>query len=293
MNGERLPLNVTTHGLDPGPGVEVFVLLHGYGASSFSWRHWVPHLAGRGHVVLVDLKGFGAAPRPDDGRYAPSDQAELVHRLLAQRGLTAVTLIGHSMGGGVALITAIRLIDEGAGRLRRLVIVAGAAYRQRLPPFMLLARFRRQSLAALRALGPRIVAGQVLRSIVYDAGTVTTDQVEGYAAPLGDPETHRVLIDTALQLLPHDLDAITARYRDIDVPTLLLWGSHDRVVPLAVARRLAREIPRARVKIVRRCGHLPAEEWPDATAAELLAFVDRSASSLSTAVPPRHLEEQV
>ena len=145
MTGEGLPLNVTTLGLAPGPGVEIFVLLHGYGASSFSWRHWVPHLAARGHVLLVDLKGFGAAPRPDDGRYAPSDQAELVHRLLVQRELTAVTLVGHSLGGGVALITALRLIDESASRLRRLVIVAGAAYQQRLPPFMLLARFRRQS----------------------------------------------------------------------------------------------------------------------------------------------------
>jgi pimeloyl-ACP methyl ester carboxylesterase len=292
VRGEALPLSVTTDGLDPGPGVEVFVLLHGYGASSFSWRRWVPHLTGRGHVLLVDLKGFGAAPRPDDGRYAPTDQAELVHRLLAQRGLTGVTLIGHSMGGGVALITALRLIDEGAGRLRRLVIVGGAAYRQRMPPFMLLARFRRQSMAALRVLGPRIVAGQVLRSIVYDAGSVTADQIEGYAVGLSGPEAHRVLIDTALQLLPDDLDAITARYREIDVPTLLMWGSHDRVVPRAVARRLARELPRARMRIVPRCGHLPAEEWPASTAAELLAFVDRTAPSLSAVPHPRHLEEQ-
>ncbi len=292
MKGDSLPLNVTTLGLDPRPGVEVFVLLHGYGASSFSWRRWVPHLTGRGHVVLIDLKGFGGAPRPDDGRYAPSDQAELVHRLLEQRRLTAVTLIGHSMGGGIALLTALRLIDESTGRLRRLVVVAGAAYRQRMPPFMLLARFRRQSSAALRALGPKIVAGQVLRSIVYDAGTVTAAQIEGYAAHLRSPEAHRVLIDTALQLLPPDLEAITARYREIDVPTLLIWGSHDRVVPLAVARRLARDIPRTRLRIIRRCGHLPAEEWPESTAAELLAFVDQTAASLSASVPGRQLEEQ-
>ena len=59
---DALPLGVERHGPEPGPGTDTFVLLHGFGGSRFTWRHWTPELARRGHVVEVDLKGFGSAP---------------------------------------------------------------------------------------------------------------------------------------------------------------------------------------------------------------------------------------
>ena len=288
MTSPDLPVHVQVLGSSAPPHAEVFVLLHGYGASSFSWRHWVPGLVARGRVILIDLKGFGSAPAPDDGRYGPADQAELVHEVLRRLDLVGVTIIGHSMGGGVALFTAIRLLDEGRDRLRRLVLVAGAAYRQPTPPFMLLARFRRLSTLALRMLGSRTVAGQVLRSIVYDPRSVTASQIEGYAAPLARFDTQRALIDTGLQLLPPDLDAWTARYREIGIPTLLMWGRGDRVVPLWIARRLRAELPLARIEILERCGHLPAEEHPEESLASLLRFVDTTVS-LWEGGSPKHL----
>ena len=270
-----LPLHVEARG-SLGPAPETFVLVHGYAASSFSWRTWAPALERRGRVLLVDLKGFGAAPRPDDGRYAPTDQAELLHRLLVERDARDVTLLGHSLGGGIALLAALHLHDEGAGRLRRLVIVAGAAYMQTLPPFVLLAHRPRLSRMLLRILGARFVARAVLRSCVYDATGVTREQVEGYAAPLRRRGTARVLIDTALQIVPEDLDALTARYREIDVPALVLQGRQDRVVPLENARRLAEALPRGRLVVLDRCGHLPAEEHPAESLSALEAFLDET-----------------
>jgi len=270
---DDLPLHVDTLGRPPGEG-ETFVLLHGYGASSFSWRTWTPTLATRGHVVLVDLKGFGRAPRPDDDRYGPSDQAELVHRLVVERDLRDVTLVGHSLGGGVALIAALRLLDGDPARLRSLVIVAGAAYLQRMPPFVALARRPRLSGTLLRLLGPRFVAREVLRSCVYDVTTVTREQVEGYAAPLRTPHAARGLIRTALHIVPTDLEALAARYREIAVPTLLLWGRYDRVVPLAIGRRLVRAMPNADLVVLEACGHVPAEERPRASIRVLEEFLD-------------------
>ena len=108
------------------------MLLHGYGGSAFSWRYWVPVLAESHEVWTVDLKGHGSAPAPADDRYTPHDHAELVYRLILQKDLRGVTLFGHSMGGGIALIVALRLLGEG--RLKRLVLIAGAAYSQRCPP---------------------------------------------------------------------------------------------------------------------------------------------------------------
>jgi pimeloyl-ACP methyl ester carboxylesterase len=271
--GADLPLHVEERGTPRDDG-ETFVLVHGYGASSFSWRTWVPALERRGRVLLVDLKGFGRAPRPADGLYAPGTQAELVHRLMVERALAGVTLFGHSLGGGVALLTALRLLDAGDTRLRRLVIVAGAAYRQHLPPFVGLSYRPRLFRALLRILGARTVAAMVLRTCVHDPTTVTNAQIEGYAAPMRRPGTARALIDTARQIVPDDLDTLVVRYPQLRMPTLVLWGRQDPVVPLANARRLAAALPHARLVVLDRCGHLPAEERPADSLRALESFLD-------------------
>ncbi|HIC54107.1 MAG TPA: alpha/beta hydrolase [Gemmatimonadetes bacterium] len=252
------------------------LMIHGYGASAFSWRYWAPRLAQRAHVVLVDLKGSGAAPKPDDGEYRPEDQAELLHRLVVQRDLRRLTIVGHSLGGGIALLLALRLQDEDEGRLSRLVLVASAAYEQRLPPFVGLARFRWLGVALFRLFGARLVIEKVLRSIMYDPRAVSAEQVEGYAAPLDDAPARRALIDSALNLVPEEIDALNARFSELAVPALILWGRHDRVVPLWVGERLCEALPKATLHVFEACGHLPAEEIPEESLARLTAFLDET-----------------
>lgn len=276
MSELRLPFHVETRGREPGDGVPTFLLVHGYGASSFSWRTWMPALAERGHVVSVDLKGFGSAPKPDDGSYSPADQAELLYRLILQRDLRSVTLVGHSLGGGICLITSLRLLEDHHDRLRRLVIVSGASYTQRLPPFVWFANHRRLGMGLMRVLGARFVVRWVLRSIVFDSSRISRAQVRGYADPLTNPDARRALVDTALQILPPDLDSLTARYRDIRVPALLLWGRQDRVVPPHLGARLAANLPDAELVVLNRCGHLPAEELPEESLDALKTFLDRT-----------------
>jgi len=271
-----LPLHVETVGRPAGPGTDTFVLLHGYGASSFTWRNWAPELGRRGHVVLVDMKGFGAAPKPDDGQYGPGHLSDLIHRLIVQRGLSRVTLVGHSLGGGVSLLTALRMLDEGEGHLHRLVLVSGAAYRQRLPRFVGLARWPRFSTVIMALLGPRRLIRWVLGSIVFDKTALTRGQVEGYADPLRKHDARRALFWAAAQIVPDDVDELTARFPEIDVPTLLLWGRHDRVVPPWVGERLAAELPRAELRILEKCGHVPTEELPRETLEALTVFLDQT-----------------
>ena len=198
----------------------------------------------------------------------------LVHLLILQRDLHNVTLVGHSLGGGIALILALRLLDSEPSRLRRLVIVSGAAHGQRLPPFVGIARVPVLGSALMRLVGARRLVRRVLRSIVYDKNSVTRAQVEGYAEPLRSPEARRALVDTALQIVPENLEAITRRYSEIAVPVLLLWGRSDRVVPLGVGELLGHVLPRARLVVLDRCGHLPAEERPDDAWDVVSAFLD-------------------
>ncbi len=227
-------------------------------------------------MVSVDLKGFGAAPKPDDGAYSPADQAELLCRLILQRDLRRVTLIGHSLGGGICLIASLHLLELDPNRIHRLVVISGASYAQRLPPFVWFANHRRIGIGLMRLLGARSVVRWVLRGIVFDPARVSRAQVKGYAEPLTDRDARRALVDTALQILPPDLDSLTARYGRIRIPALLLWGRQDRVVPPRIGVRLAADLPHAELVILDRCGHLPAEELPEQSLDTLTAFLDRT-----------------
>jgi pimeloyl-ACP methyl ester carboxylesterase len=271
-------LHVGRSGLDPASGAEIFLLIHGYGASTFSWRTWTPALERRGHVIGIDLLGCGRSAMPEEGPYGPVGQAALVLELLgrlASEGIEPgrVTLVGHSLGGGIALLTALELQRAGtpAGRL---VVVAGAAYPQRMPPFVTIARTPRLARLLLAAMPPTLLARQVLRSIVFDPSVVTDGLVDGYARPLARDGAPGALIAAARHIRPPDLAAITERYTTLAAPTLLLWGRHDRVVPPWVGQRLSRALPDARLRVLERCGHLPQDERPAASLAALESFLD-------------------
>lgn len=266
-------LHVARSGRALDSGVETFALIHGFGASSFTWRHWVPVLEQRGHVVQIDLPACGGSPiRPDLPR-DPVGQSGLVLDILDDIGAGRRTLIGHSLGGGIALHAALRMTEAGTPPAS-LVLVGGAAYPQKLPPFVMAARASTVSCALFRFAGARTVVSQVLRSVVFDPACVTPDMVAGYAHPLERPGVLEALLESALHIQPPDLDRLTARYPEVDAPTLLLWGRHDRVVPSWVGARLARALPWARLTVLERCGHIPHEELPAASVEVLTRFLD-------------------
>lgn len=264
-----LPLDVVRRGQGPP-----LVFLHGFGASRFTFRAWADDLARANELHLIDLFGCGSAPLPANGCYGAVEQAEVVTRYLREADLRGVTVIGHSLGGGVALLAAHRLHQLGeADRLVGLVNVAGPAYAQAIPRFIALARLPLLGMLFLRAVGPDRIVRAVLRSILFDPNNVTDALVEGYADPLRRPATRHALIATARQIVPDHLDDLVSGFGDIRTPTLLLWGRHDHVVPLWVGERLAREMQRAQLVVLEQCGHVPPEERPHESLAALRKFL--------------------
>jgi pimeloyl-ACP methyl ester carboxylesterase len=265
--GYALPLHVEQY----GDGHRQIMLLHGFGANSYTWRGWIGALAKEHRVWSVELKGHGSAPAPPDDLYSLHDHADLVHHLILQKDLRELTLVGHSMGGGVALLVALRLLEEGC--LERLVLVSSPAYPQRLPPFIALAARGRLSEWGFRFFPKRLLIRRVLRSIVFDPQGVTDTQIAAYAEPLYDAAHRTALIKTAAGIVPPDLAKIMKRIPEIDLPTLLLWGRHDWVVPLDVAERLLAALPNAQLEIMENCGHVPPEELPKESLEIVLKFL--------------------
>ncbi|NNK64637.1 MAG: alpha/beta fold hydrolase, partial [Gemmatimonadetes bacterium] len=170
---------------DEGSGPPL-VLLHGYGGHRGFWEPWLPHLRDHYRCVRIDLPGFGSAPAPRDGDYSPRGLSRAVLGAIDALDLRDATLIGHSLGGAVALLTALVLIDRARdgdpSRLGGLVSVAGAAYAQRSPPFVHLAYAPLASLG-FALLPKRWLIRTAMRAVVASDDVVTEQRVAGYARP--------------------------------------------------------------------------------------------------------------
>jgi pimeloyl-ACP methyl ester carboxylesterase len=251
------------------------LLIHGFGATMYTWRHVVPLLARRHEVITVDLKGAGRAAKPPDGHYSVHDQAGHVADLITSRNLRDLTLIGHSFGGGVVLATAIGSA-LAPGHLRNLVLIDSMAYRQTFPWFIAALRTPVLGPLSLWLLPTKWQVRLVLRSGYHRPGRIAEDTVLAYATPLRLAAGRRALIDTAKAMPPRDADALAEQYPQITLPTLMLWGRHDAIVPLRIGERLHQAIRTSRLVVIEDAGHLPHEETPERVWEELTRFLTES-----------------
>jgi len=258
---------------EAGQGPPV-LLLHGFGGCAYTWRYLIPPLAVAHRVLTLELKGYGLSDKPRDGHYAVADQAGIVAEFIRRQDLHDLVIMGHSMGGGVALITYLKLQQDDPGRIKKLVLIDSAGYPQKLPWFIRLAKIPGANiLAAL--LPPRFAAALVLKKCYYHKDWITEEQIDTYAYYGSLPGAQEAISQTARQIKPKNFDRLTKQYRDIKVPVLLIWGMEDEVVPLKVALNFMRDLPNAQLVPLSYCGHIPPEEEPEATRQAIMDFLKK------------------
>lgn len=263
-----------------GIGPVPIVFLHGFAAALTTWddiRGFFP--LDRFCLYFLDLKGFGRSSRPRDGAYGPTDQAAVVTAFLADRGLRQAVLVGHSLGGGIALITCLQ--SQWAGRggvIGGLVLIDSAAYLRKQPPVFRLLRIPLLGPAILHLLPVSLMVRYVLYRIYHDRKTATPARIARYTEIYDDGESARVLVDSVRQLIPEDYSRIAGSYPEITVPVQIVWGRNDPIIPLADGIRLHREIPGSRLSVIDACGHNPHEEEPEQTYAVIADFLDHFSS---------------
>ena len=224
-------------------------------------------------MIAVDLKGFGRSPKPADGRYSVYDQALLIRDFVIARDLREVTLVGHSFGGGVALVATLFLQQAAPVRQARLVLIDAMAYPQPLPMFVRLLATPLLGPILTRVIPPQVQTRAVLREVFFDPSAVPEDAVQVYAEGLASAGGRDATVETARQILPPDMRDLADQYPRIRVPTLIVWGRHDSIVPLAVGERLQAAIPGARIEIIEESGHSPPEERAQPLNGLLRSFV--------------------
>ena len=257
---------------EEGSGTPV-LLIHGFGASTYTWRHIAPALARDHRVIAVDLKGFGQSDKPLDSHYSVFDQAELLIQLIADQDLRDLTVVGHSFGGGIALVLALSEDPRIKGRISKLVLLDTIAYPQDIPVFFRMLDMPVVSHLGVRMVPPTVQARVALQIAYLDNSKIEDEEVETYAAPLRTAAGKHAIIHSARQIMPEGLEELSERYKSIELPTLIVWCDHDRIVPLDVGLKLRRTMPNASLRIVDGCGHMPHEEQPAATLDLLQGFL--------------------
>jgi len=184
-----------------------------------------------------------------------------------------LTLIGNSLGGGIALLAAMRLCEQDPVRLSKLVLIDAGAYKEYVPGYL---KLMRTSVGGLIVhLAPsRLAAKFVLRASYYDKSKITEEQVKAYADPIASKEGRHALLQTARQCIPANSDEIIAKLKSIATPTMLLWGREDAVIPLKAGELLDQALPDSRLVVLEHCGHIPQEEKPAETIASISKFMD-------------------
>ncbi len=253
---------ITVHYKMAGSGRPALVLLHGFAASTFSWREVIGPMSEWGTVVAFDRPGFGLTERPLQwtGRspYSPEAQPDLTVGLMDVLGVERAVLVGNSAGGTVALLTALTYPE----RVEALVLVSPAVYVRGMTPTWLRPFLNTPQ---MRHLGP-LLARQIqdwgvdfARSAWHDPEKLTPEIWEGYARLVQVENWDRALWEVMRASHPLGLEK---RLGEVRVPVLVITGDDDRIVPTQQSVRLAGEIPGAQLVVIPECGHVPQEECP-------------------------------
>ncbi|MBI3603920.1 MAG: alpha/beta fold hydrolase [Nitrospirae bacterium] len=259
---------------DVGQG-EPLILLHGFGETHATWGRLAPQLARRYRVISVDLKGMGFSDKPDDGRYRVADQAAIIDALADELRLKDVTLIGHSLGGGVALMTALLWQERESPRLKRLVLIDSAGISDKPPHLISLLRWPVFGPLMFHLANPTVIVKQIFRGNYADPNLVSPELVEAYARSMQAPGGRSALIMTARQVIPENFAELVARYRSLEAPALVIWCRKDRILPVSDAGKFRDALPRADVRLMDGCGHSPQEERPAETLRAIERFLEK------------------
>lgn len=256
------------HYLDKGEGTPV-VLIHGYTSSTYTWKDQFDELSKKYRVIAVDLKGFGFSDKPD-GDYSRRAQGEVVTSLLDRLQIPRAWLVGNSMGGETALNVAVAHPDKVLG----LVLIDSAGIkvqgRTSLAPWYLQMPVLGRLLTALALTSDQLVRAGLEKSF-FDDSKVTDERVNAYYQPL---KTQGGQLSATRARAQFELFPIEDRIPGIKVPTLIIWGAEDTLIPLEAGRKLNELISGSKLVVFEKCGHVPQEEMPERVLSEIAGFVN-------------------
>lgn len=253
----------------------VVVLVHGMGGSSSTWKQVTPRLAERFTVIAPDLLGHGASAKPHT-EYSLGAHANFLRDLLDVLGHERATFVGQSLGGGVVMQFAYQFPE----RCERLVLVSSGGLGREVTPLL-----RLLSLPGVEYLVPIVCRPGVLAAgervagwfgrLGFEPSPVTTEMWRGFSS-LGTDEGRRAFFRTLRAVVDFGGQSVSAHdrlYLASEMPTLIVWGDHDPLIPVAHGTAAHAALPGSRLVVFDGVGHFPHCEAPERFVATLVDFI--------------------
>jgi pimeloyl-ACP methyl ester carboxylesterase len=263
-----LTVHVRDEGKRDGP---VLVLIHGSNASLHTWEPWVKRLGGQYRIVSLDLPGHGLTGTHPSGDYDYPIFVDVVDKLMVKLGIDRATIGGNSMGGGVTWMYALAHPEKVEAMI--LVDAAGAPrWEARKAPI----GFRIARMPVLRDIAkiitPRSMVESSLQTSVSVKSVVTPAAVDRYWELLRYPGNRAATIKR-FSYTHNNHPATKEKLAALKIPTLILWGAEDNLIPVRSAQWFADAISGSKLIIYPKVGHIPMEEVPDQSATDVVAFL--------------------
>lgn len=273
----RRTVHLHGHRVDYRTGGEgpVVLLVHGMAGSSATWLPILDRLAPHVTYLAPDLPGHGRSDKPRSD-YSLGAHASFLRDLLAALGHDRATVVGQSLGGGIAMQFAYQYPE----RIERLVLVGAGGLGEEVNAVLRLLALPGVDLAMPLVFQPIFrdaasAIGSLLSRIGMRPAPATTEMWRAYAS-LVDPSTRTAFLHTlraVIDLRGQRISAHDKLYLAQDLPTLVVWGEEDPIIPVSHAHAAVESLPGSRLELLDGLGHFPHVEDPDRFADVLLDFV--------------------
>lgn len=253
---------VTFHRMGEGPPV---LLVHGITSSSRTWKSVMPRLAEKYTVIAPDLLGHGRSAKPQ-GDYSLGGYASGVRDLLIALDVPKTTVVGHSLGGGIAMQFGYQFPD----RISRLVLVDSGGIGREVNPALRAAALPGAEFVLPLLFTPTLHdAGLKVRNFLAGIGLHGSADVEGVAegfASLTEADARRAFVHTVRSVIDPTGQRVSAAdrlYLTREIPSMIVWGERDRIIPVSHAELAHELMPGSRLEIFPGAGHFPFNDDPD------------------------------
>jgi pimeloyl-ACP methyl ester carboxylesterase len=266
---------VTYHQMGSGPPV---LLVHGITSSSRTWKSVMPRLAEKYTVIAPDLLGHGRSSKPQ-GDYSLGAYASGMRDLLVTLDVPRATVVGHSLGGGIAMQFGYQFPD----RISRLVLVDTGGIGREVTPALRAATLPGAEYVLPLLFTPTLHdAGLKVRNFLAGFGLRGSADVEGVAegfASLTEADARRAFVHTVRSVIDPTGQRVSAAdrlYLTADIPSMIVWGDHDRIIPVSHADMAHDLMPGSRLEIFPGAGHFPFNDDPDRFVRILDEFIEET-----------------
>jgi len=244
------------------------VLIHGTGASLHTFNGWTDALKEDHRVIRMDLPGYGLTGPFSDRNYSMENYVDFLRIFLNQLGIDRCVLAGNSLGGGIAWRFAAAYPD----RVHKLILIDATGYPHEATSEPIAFQLAKVPVIkhAFKFMTPRFVAKSSLENVYVDESLVTEELVDRYFELTLREGNRQAFVDRLA--IEKDTTAI-GKIASIEIPTLVLWGEKDQLIPVESARRFHADLPNDTLVILPNLGHVPMEEDPKKSIEPVLQFL--------------------